>query len=66
MVVDEYLNAELADVPAMQLLTDMYDFMSLNANEEATDELIVSGIFAQFGANFAPFRANLLQIHQRF
>lgn len=44
MVVDKYLNSDLAAVPAMKLLTEMCDFMNLNENEAATDELIVSEI----------------------
>lgn len=42
MIVDEFLYAELADLPVVELLSEMYDFMSVDENKQAADQLIVS------------------------
>lgn len=42
MIVDEFLYAELADLPAVKLLSEMCDLMNLNENVKETDNLIVS------------------------
>lgn len=64
MIVDEFLYAELADLPVVELLSEMCDFMSIDGNKEAADQLIVRRCLIPY-LNVVDFYCKIHSTHRR-